>query len=129
MTNLRKYPRFSQNFSGPSRTDQSFKASADVNRIIAKYIQTGIDPAPNAAPQKFGVASSKTYAETCRDIAEVNSAFAELPSAERARHSNDPAAWLESMATPEPQSTPEAPPEGSETVPDAPPAPPAEPDL
>lgn len=111
---------FAQDFSGPSRTDQSFKNTCDVNRIIERYIQTGLDPAPGRAEQTFGFASSKTYEEVTREIAEVNSAFASLPSAERASHSNDPAAWLDSLAAPEPQTEAELPPIAAETLSEAP---------
>lgn len=113
--------RFAQDFSGPSMTDQSFAKETNVNHIISKYIATGIDPAPGAAPQNFGFATSKTYAEISFQMAEIDSAFASLPSGERARHSNDPAAWLDSIGTPEPDPPPETPPAAAEEPSDTPP--------
>lgn len=107
-------------------TDQSFKDSCDVNNIIAKYIQTGIDPVPGKKEQNFGFASAKTYTESAQAMAEINSAFAELPSDERTAHSNDPAAWLDSLIAPAgdptPSETPDVP-SGASDTPSAEPAP------
>ena len=36
--------RFSQDFSGESKTQQHFKDSANVNNIVASYRATGLDP-------------------------------------------------------------------------------------
>lgn len=97
---------FSQDFSGPGKTQQHFTESADVNNIVAQFRATGIDPYAARLQQKtFGYASSQNFSDAMQNIAEINSAFAELPSAERQTHSNDPAVWLDHLAqtpTPEP---------------------------
>ena len=87
------------------KTQQHFKEQTDVNNIIAHYSQTGIDPyAERARNQQFGFASTKSYHDALTEIAEVNSAFESLPSAERAEYFNDPGIWLESMMKPEPET-------------------------
>ena len=64
---------------------------------------TGLDPsADRLLTQKFGYASSQTFDEALRKTAEIKSAFAELPSETRSEFGNDPARWLDSMATPSP---------------------------
>jgi len=106
--------KFSQDFSGKSKTDPSFAPSCNVNTIVKHYEATGIDPFPDAAKQVFGYATSKTYEEALRETAEVESAFASLPSHVRAQFANDPTRWLDSHETPK-----EAP-EASEVVLDDP---------
>jgi len=89
---------FSQDFSGPSLTQQHFTAQVDVNNIVNHFRVTGIDPYADRIPkQKFGFASSVTFEEALRQTAEVKSAFAELPSEKRGSFNNDPALWLDSL--------------------------------
>lgn len=57
-------------------------------------------------------------------MAEVNSAFAALPSAERAHYRNDPGAWLDAIATPPPEDEAEVPSAALETPSDETPTPP-----
>lgn len=121
MTTKRKR-KFSQDFSGVSKTDRSFGPACDVNAIVRHYEQTGIDPyISRKAAEQFGDVSSQNYLEAMRTVADVNSAFAELPSAERHAHSNDPQQWIEHLNTPpdpEPEIAPPAPsPEAPEPVP------------
>ncbi len=111
MTKKTKQQRkYSQDFSGVSKTDRSFRAGCDVNNIVAHYQATGIDPYADRIPtQRFGHASSQSYEEAMRNVAEINSAFAELPSAERSLHYNDPARWIDHLNTP-PADLPAEPP-------------------
>ena len=113
--------RFSQDFSGESKTQQHFKAAADVNNIVAHFRSTGIDPyAARLTTQKFGYASSQTFSDAMQNVAEINTAFEELPSSVRQSHSNDPAVWLDSLATPTPQDDPIVSPERSQEPSDSP---------
>jgi len=91
---------FSVDLSQGGKTQQHFKDSCDVNNIIAHFRHTGIDPyAERLKTQTFGYATSQSFSDAMRNIAEINSAFAELPATERAEHQNDPANWLETLAT------------------------------
>ena len=111
----RKYPRLSQDFSGESVTQQHFRASCDVNNIVAHFTQTGIDPNPEGkAAQKYGFATSKDFTESAFAVAEIRSAFADLPSHVRSLHDNDPARWIESQATPPSEDPPKPSPEASQ---------------
>lgn len=113
--------KYAQDFSGETQTQQQFKDSVDVNNIVRSYTRTGIDPyADRVQNQKFGFATSKDFTESAYAVAEINSAFADLPSAERSQHDNEPANWLESLIEPEPSPEPE-------TAPEALSEPPAEP--
>ena len=117
-----KKRRFSQDFSGESKTQQHFTASCDVNNIVAHFLQTGVDPhADRAQNQQFGFASSQDFSEAMQNVAEINTRFAELPSEERSAFANDPAQWLEYELTPLPPEEEETPPVPSqEPEPEAP---------
>lgn len=92
--------KYSQDFSGDSVVQQHFKESTDINAIIRQHQMTGIDPYEHRKNPQFGYATSQTYYDACRNTAEIQSAFMELPSKERASHLNDPGRWLLSMQTP-----------------------------
>lgn len=100
----RSTKRFAQDFSGESKTDRSFAAGCNVNNIVRHYQQTGIDPAEDRkALARFGSASSQSYEDAMRLVADIDSAFHELPSKTRAEHANDPQQWIEylgSLGTP-----------------------------
>jgi len=96
MTRKRSCERLAQDFSGESVTQTHLRDMVDVNTIVRHYHKTGfLPPAQNA--QNFGFASSKTYEESMRDVAEVQSAFAELPAEQRQAHGNDPGRWIDSL--------------------------------
>lgn len=99
MTTKHKKRPFAQDFSGNSQTDPSQQAGADVNVIVATYANQNDGQSVHQAPrpEDFGDVPSHDYGEAMRRIAAVDSAFAELPSAERAEHRNSPELWLESL--------------------------------
>lgn len=85
---------------------------------MARYKATGLDPyAARAGQQKFGYATSKSFSEALREVAAVETAFAELPSKVRADFENDPSQWLESMGTPVEGPLEIVPPEALQEVP------------
>lgn len=89
---------YSQDFSGVGKTDKSFAPSCDVNNIVRHYEQTGIDPYIDRQKlARFDAVPPLTYEEAMFKVAEVKSAFALLPSQERAKHANDPTRWLEHL--------------------------------
>ncbi len=113
----------------PSMTQQQFKSSVDPTTIVRQYAQSGIDPYESRKQKiRFGNATSKGFTEAMYQVAEVNSAFAELPSETRQSFSNDPSRWLthleESRQAPAEIVAPDAPELVSEDVPssDTPPA-------
>lgn len=118
--------RFQQDFSGNSKTQQHFKDSADVNNIVAHFLSTGVDPHEDRKlKQQFGYASSLDFSEAMRNIAEINTAFAELPSDERMTFGNDPSRWIGHLTTPPPEADEIEPQTASQDVSEAPPSDPA----
>lgn len=122
----RPYPRFSQDFSGESQTQQHFTEQCDITNIVEQYARTGHDPyADRLANQRFGNATSKTYDEAMREVAQVQSDFNELPQPLREQYDNDPANYLsaiEALQLPEPEPTPDPVPEPAPEPSQEPPA-------
>lgn len=82
----------------PSLTQQQFKASVDVNNIVRSYARTGIDPYESRKQNmRFQDMTAQSFTESAFKVAEINSAFAELPAEIRQTFSNDPSQWLESL--------------------------------
>ena len=82
-------------FDQPSRTQQQFADDANVNTIVRRFAETGVDPyASRAEAARYGFATSIDFKTAMDNVAEVNSAFAQLPAKTRAEFDNDPAAWL-----------------------------------
>lgn len=125
MTKSTKKPpakrRFSQDFSGESKTQQHFSDSADVNNIVASYRATGLDPyAERLKLKRFGYASSQTFSEAMRNVAEIQTSFQELPSNIRQDFQNDPGRWIDSLTTPITPDEPIVAQEASQAPPDPP---------
>lgn len=119
MNTTKRQRRFSQDFgvseTNPGKTDRSFAPGCDINRIVNHYANTGIPPNPDRLQnQRFGFATSKSYLEASREIAEINSRFAELPATERSRYANNPQNWIEELNTPPAAPADETPPAASE---------------
>ena len=118
----RPYPRFAQDFSGETVTQQQFTAASDINNIVASYERTGIDPyASRLENQQFGDGEYRTYQEALNNVADLNSRFHELPMAIREQYNNDPETYLSALEAqnvvkpdptdPPPQEAPDTPPE------------------
>lgn len=87
-------PSPSVKFCLPSMTDQSQKDDCDVNKILARYKETGylVDPLhPGTRQPIFGDFSDVPDYQTCLDvIREADSAFLQLPAKVRDRFANNP---------------------------------------
>lgn len=82
-------------FEGEGLTKQGFKDECDINRIMARYAETGMLDPRLAREGRFGEIPDTDYQEAMFIVAEARSAFAELPSAMRERFNNDPGQLLE----------------------------------
>jgi len=80
---------------GKTVTKQAFKDDCDINKIMARFIKTGImDHVRDHGPQ-YGFASSDTFRESMEIVAKANSMFEELPSKIRNQFENDPGKFLD----------------------------------
>lgn len=93
--------RVAESFEGVGRTKQGFAAECDINRIMARYMETGqLDPRM-VREGRFGEIPDTDYQEAMFIVSEARSAFAELPASMRERFNNDPGqllAWVHDPA-------------------------------
>lgn len=88
-------------FTEPSRTQQNFKDQCDVNRIVARYQETGIITHLNNRQPQYGYADAQTFHEAMNTVTNAQMAFEALPAALRKRFGHDPVEFLEFMSDPE----------------------------
>ena len=105
---------FSQDFSGNSKTDPSFTPACDVNNIVKTYAREKITLGSPEDPYYSrvqhgdqGEATELSYESAMRAKAEIDSAFALLPSPLREQYDNDSTAWFEATIEPKPLSEPQ----------------------
>ena len=85
-------------------TKQSFKDECDVNRIMARYADTGvIEHIRESPPSNADVSDVGTYQEAMDIVSHAQSQFMQLPSAVRAAFDNDPVAFLDAFESAEGQ--------------------------
>ncbi|WNK15100.1 MAG: internal scaffolding protein [Microvirus sp.] len=92
-------------FIGQGRTQQQFKAESDINTIMGQYMRTGVMPSlndPNTG--RYIDATGLEYQAAMEMVASANSMFHNLPSALRARFSNNPAEFLNFAENPDNQA-------------------------
>jgi len=88
--------RVSIDCGGESLTKQSFKAQCDINKIIAKYRQTGLINHLSARPGMFeDVSEMSDYHASLNKVRQADVLFMGLPSNVRERFKNDPGNLVE----------------------------------
>lgn len=93
--------RVQSDVSGPSRTKQSFAEGANINRIIAKYHDTGHMPMVNSREPKWGDFSQATdYFTALNRVADARDLFDELPARIRSAFRNDPGELIQALEDP-----------------------------
>lgn len=76
-------------------TRQEFKAEADINTIMARYMRTGELPQINVVAPQFLDVTGMDFATHMAYIVEAQNLFDELPSEIRNRFQNDPGAFID----------------------------------
>lgn len=90
---------------GESMTKQSFKDECDINTIMSRYMQTGVLPSTlNPQSPQYIDATGFDFDLAMNLVAEASSAFAQLPSAVRAKFNDDPGSFLDFAADPQNRS-------------------------
>ncbi|WNK12587.1 MAG: internal scaffolding protein [Microvirus sp.] len=93
--------RVAISFSGEGRTKQSHKDECDINRIMSRYMSSGVLPENlNRAMAQFVDCSAIDFQEAQLVVAGAKTLFAELPSAVRSRFHHSAAAFLEFAENP-----------------------------
>lgn len=79
---------------------QSFKDECDINKIMAKFVKTGMITHVNRFEGSYGEVPSQTYHEAMEVVREANEMFMEVPAAIRQKFGNSPAAFLDFVNDP-----------------------------
>ena len=82
-------------------THQEQKQQCDINYILEKYRRTGVVNHLNKYQEQYLDVSAIDFQDAQNKVATVNSMFEELPAKDRASFNNDPAQFLEFVATQE----------------------------
>lgn len=80
---------------GTGRTKQSFKDECDINKIMARYIATGVLDFVTKHQPQYGDVTGLDFMNAQLIVAEARTMFEELPAEVRNRFDNDPAQFLD----------------------------------
>lgn len=80
-----------------SMTEQSHAEECDINRIMAKYIQTGVCNHISKYEGSYGDFKSLEFADALEIVTAGDQMFSELPAAARAHFQNDPYVFMRFM--------------------------------
>jgi phage internal scaffolding protein len=93
--------RYQTVMSGESLTEQSHKASTDINNIVNKYARTGVLEHRNEYRGEYGFCDGKTFQEAMFTVQKARDMFNELPSHVRQKFDQNPAKFLDFVQNPE----------------------------
>jgi phage internal scaffolding protein len=79
----------------PTLTQQNFKDSTDINRIVKQYGKTGLAEQTTRQPLPEDYHNITDYHSAMNAIRAGDEAFAELPATTRERFDNDPAKFVD----------------------------------
>lgn len=82
-------------------TEQHFKDTCDVNKIIRKYDKTGLINHVNEVEAKYGDMTGLDYKAAMDLVVKIGQEFEQFPSHIRNRFRNSPEKYLEFMENPE----------------------------
>lgn len=85
---------------GKNITQQQFKDDCDINKIMARFVKTGVLDHLRKEPGVYDFASADTFRDSMEIVATANSMFEALPSKIRNFFENDPANFLSFTSDP-----------------------------
>lgn len=86
------------NFNTPSMTQQQFKDECDINKVMDRYLRTGVlsDPLNMRGPGTYAdFTEMGDYMENMNKVVEAREMFESLPAKVRERFANNPANMIE----------------------------------
>lgn len=96
--------KVSVTFKGQGRTKQQFKEECDINKIMARFQQTGLIEFVNKNQGQYLDCTGFDYQEAMQTVAAANSMFMQMPSALRAEFGNSPQKFVEFCENPDNRS-------------------------
>ncbi len=88
-------------FIEPTRTHQSGKDECDINKIMAKYVKTGVLDHQKEYGENYGFASSIDLLEAMTIVTTANEMFDELPAEVRKKFNHNAGDFLDFVQNPE----------------------------
>lgn len=85
---------------GENITQQQFKDDCDINKIMARFVKTGVLDHLRKEPGEYAFASADTFRDSMEIVATANSMFEALPSQIRNFFENDTANFLSFTSDP-----------------------------
>jgi len=101
--------KFGLSFNKPSLTKQSEKNSCDINKIVQKYIKTGVMPHVRNSVELLYLDATAIpdYQSALNIVIESEASFNSLPAQVRAHFDNDPAKFVSAFQAELPEDTSE----------------------
>jgi len=96
-------PRVQVRFKGNGRTKQAMRDECDINKIMARYIKTGLIDHLGKHGEEYGFASSVSFHEAMNVVTKAEQMFEDLPADTRKRFEGDPGKFLDFVQDPENQ--------------------------
>lgn len=96
-----KYRKHAIVFTEPSQTQQHQKDETDVNKIMRRYVKTGVIDHVNKNQPHYADVKYCDYHEALNQIQHAEDLFLELPAQARKGFENDPGLFLEYVQNPE----------------------------
>lgn len=87
--------RVQVDLSADGRTHQSFADECDINKVMARYVKTGILQQTNQRPQYGDFSNLGDYQDSLNTVLTADNMFAELTAEVRRRFDNDPQQFIE----------------------------------
>ena len=84
-----------------SMTEQHHKDTCDINKIMARFVKTGVIDHVKTYSGQYGDVTANDFESAMNLIAEQKTIFYELPAEARAAFDNDPVQYLALMETDE----------------------------
>lgn len=90
-------------FNDPSLTKQEFKDQCDFNKVVKRFMKTGVlNHVRNASEPRYAdLIGAVDYQTALGQIKQAEASFEALPAKIRSRFGNDPVQFLEFVANPE----------------------------
>lgn len=86
---------------GESMTKQAFKDEVDINKIIERYAEYGVQPLASGQPKYGDFSDGFSFHDALSAVREVEEDFAALPARVRDACENDPGKYLDFVSDPE----------------------------
>ena len=99
---ITKRKRVQKHFPNPSLTKQCFKDDCDINKIIDRCTQLGVDPSQlrNGKPFYGDFSELPSYQESLQTVMTAEEQFSKLPAKVRHRFENDPSKLIDFVMDP-----------------------------